>query len=285
MSGYKNFAVVGAGKVGSFVLEEILEAKEDGAVDRVMILTRQESVSKESTQKFVARGAEVVAVDYADKAALKQVLIGVDAIVSTISLFALDPQATIAEAAFEAGVKLFVPSEYGGVTEGNEALFAGKARLHAKLKEIGIPHLLVYTGPFADYTWAQKVILANSGNMVLDLDIEHGKVAVGGDGNSPITFTARPDIARFLVYALTKLPAERLENNAYEKKTGKKLDVTYRPIPELEAAVADNPYDFASYLHLEWALGRGIVGLPDNELYPGWHPKTVIEILAHSHVG
>jgi hypothetical protein len=40
-------------------------------------------------------------------------------------------------------------------------------------------------------------------------------VSVGGDGNKPITLTSRPDIARYVSYILTHLPAEQLKNRAF----------------------------------------------------------------------
>jgi hypothetical protein len=40
-------------------------------------------------------------------------------------------------------------------------------------------------------------------------------VSVGGDGNKQITFTSRTDIARYVSYVLTHLPAEQLKNRAF----------------------------------------------------------------------
>ena len=40
MSGYKNFAVIGAGNIGAPIAEELLNAKSTGAVDKVIILAR-----------------------------------------------------------------------------------------------------------------------------------------------------------------------------------------------------------------------------------------------------
>ena len=51
---------------------------------------------------------------------------------------------------------------------------------------------------------------------MFDLDVTNGKVSVGGDGNKQISFTARPDIARFVsyVFKLLHLPPEQLKNRA-----------------------------------------------------------------------
>ena len=44
MSGYKNFAVVGAGEIGSFIIRQLLTEKAAGTVDNVAVLTRQASL-------------------------------------------------------------------------------------------------------------------------------------------------------------------------------------------------------------------------------------------------
>jgi uncharacterized protein YbjT (DUF2867 family) len=100
----------------------------------------------------------VVAVDYSDDASIKQALTGVEVVVSTISGAALDVQGKIAAAAKEANVKLFIPSDFGGITEGEtEGVFGQKANIQGQLKALGIPYAVFYTGPFADYIFASYV--------------------------------------------------------------------------------------------------------------------------------
>lgn len=41
MSGYKNFAIVGAGTLGNFVIRQFLNEKAAGTVNEVVVLTRQ----------------------------------------------------------------------------------------------------------------------------------------------------------------------------------------------------------------------------------------------------
>ncbi|KAI0066750.1 NAD-P-binding protein [Artomyces pyxidatus] len=289
MSGFKNFAIVGAGNFGTFVVDEFLKAKTTGAVDKVVLLTRPDSV-----RKFAAAGADVIAVDYADRVALAAALTGIDVVVSTlgrVSAIGVGPQAAVAAAAKEAGVGLFVPSEFGGVAEGTGGMAAEKGNFRAYLQAIGLAYVLFYTGVFADYAWSP---LTGAYRMV-GLGISTGKVSVGGDGNALISFTARADVARFVVCALTKLPVERLENQAiriegdrqsfnqifkaYEQRSGHRLEVAYRTVPELQAALRANPKDMGSQMHLSWASGEAIVGTPDNNLYPDWNPKKVIDVL------
>jgi hypothetical protein len=72
---------------------------------------------------------------------------------------AVDVQVPIAQAAKAAGASVFVPSEFGGPTENLQGLLGVKGALHAKLREVGPPLLLVYNGPFADYSWNEYVPL------------------------------------------------------------------------------------------------------------------------------
>ena len=96
----------------------------------------------------------MIPVDYSNKEAIKNALTSIDVVISTVPPTALDVQLGIAEAAKEAGVKLFVPSEFGGVTEGaTEGVKGSKARVQDQLKAVGIPYTLFYTGAYADFIW------------------------------------------------------------------------------------------------------------------------------------
>ncbi|KAH9980936.1 NAD-P-binding protein [Lactifluus volemus] len=277
MSGYKNFAVLGAGNTGSFIIHQLLEHKSAGTINNVVVLTRQES------KTTVEGDAKVIPVDYSNKQSVKDALAGVDVVICTIATAALGAQAGIAQAAKEAGVKLFVPSEFGGLTaRATEGVVGQKAWVHDHLKALSLPYALFYTGIYSDFVWPPF------------LNIASGKVSVGGDGNSLVPFTSRTDIARYVCYVLTHLPADQLENRAfklfgdiksfnevfkaYEAKSGKKVEVTYIPISELDARIAANPMDLVSYLHKLWATVDPIQALDnDNYLYPDWNPSQMID--------
>ncbi|KAH9041841.1 hypothetical protein EDB84DRAFT_1559599 [Lactarius hengduanensis] len=187
MSGYKNFAVVGAGVIGSFIIHQLLTDKAAGTVKEVVILTRQGS------KTTVNPAAKLIPVDYSDKESIKNALVGVDVVISTIAGAALDLQPGIAQAAKEVGVKLFIPSEFTGPTEGEtEGYFGEKGKIQEQLKAI-------------DSLWDPN----------LDLDLTSGKVSVGGDGSKSNPFTSRLDIARYLSYVLTHLPADQLKNRSF----------------------------------------------------------------------
>jgi uncharacterized protein YbjT (DUF2867 family) len=277
MSGYTNFAIVGAGVIGSYIVSQLLRDRTSGVVKDVVVLTRQGS------NTTVQGDAKAIQVDYSNHESVKRALAGVDVVISTVPVAALDVQGRIAAAAKEAGVKLFVPSEFGGITkEDSENIRSVKAKVQGQLRVLGMPYAAFYTGPFPDYIWAS----------MFDLDVTSGKVSVGGDGNKQISFTARPDIARFVSYVLLHLPPEQLKNRAfaiagdnksfnqifkeYEEKTGKKLHVTYIPVSELEARIASNPEDTAAQLHKFWATG-GAFQQTDNHVYPNWNPSPAVD--------
>ncbi len=102
--------------------------------------------------------ANVIQVDYSNDESIKHALTGVDVVISTVSMAALGIQGKIAAAAKEAGVKLFVPSEFGGITkEDSEGIRSVKAKVQGQLKALGMPYVAFYTGPFPDYIWESYV--------------------------------------------------------------------------------------------------------------------------------
>ncbi|KAA1474802.1 NAD-P-binding protein [Dentipellis sp. KUC8613] len=289
MSTFTTFALAGVGNIGSFIANDFLARKAAGQVKRVVILTRS-STDDEKNKKFERKGAEVITIDYSSKASLISALSGIEVVISTINLGALDSQFALIDAAKDAGVKLFVPSEFGTPTDDiMNGPRSPKRKAKEQLKKLDLPYVLVYTGAFSDTIFSAKI----------GLDPASGKVTVGGDGSATVSFTSRPDIARYAGYVLTGFSAQKLEwrkfqiegdrlsfNEVFEKysaKTGNKVEVSYRSIAELEEAVEKNPGDVKSRLLLIFAHGDGIVGKKEdvtNGEFPGWHPKTVLDILA-----
>jgi hypothetical protein len=134
----------------------------------VVVLARPSSTSISSP---LLEGAKIVTADYADVKAVASVLREhkVEVLVSALAYGALPSQSPIADAAKEAGVKLFVPSEFGLPTEGGKgghlvikSQFAGETflvtgfgykLLNARgiadyLKSLGIPSLRFYVNAY-----------------------------------------------------------------------------------------------------------------------------------------
>ena len=168
MSGYKSFAVAGVGSIGTFFVDELIKLKKAGIVNSVSALTRpvralrithviqftdRLQIISQGSKTIVPDGAQAVRVDYADPAALKAALHGVDVVISALGGDAIQVQLPIAEAAKAAGVKLFVPSEFGNPTTGDHSPgpLRPKSDLHAILKKLGLPYTLFFTGPWPDY--------------------------------------------------------------------------------------------------------------------------------------
>ena len=63
----------------------------------------------------------------------------------------------------------------------------------------------------------------------------------------------------------------------YEAMTGKKVEVTYIPISELDARLASNPQDLVAWLHKIWATAYSRRSETDNHLYPDWNPSSVVD--------
>ena len=116
--------------------------------------TYQESAGKEEFISKAEKGAQIAPVNYSDKTALVSALAGIDVVISALPNAVLDQQVLVAEAAKEAGVKAFAPSEFGMATDkGNEGPLAAKKNSVQKIQDLGLPTTLFFTGGFADWIW------------------------------------------------------------------------------------------------------------------------------------
>ena len=107
MSTIKTVAIAGAsGHLGPAVLNTLLAA----GIFEVTVFTR---VSSNAT---FPSGAKVIPVDYASMESLTDALRGQDAVVSTLASVSLSAQFLMIDAAIAAGVKRFIPSEFGSNT-------------------------------------------------------------------------------------------------------------------------------------------------------------------------
>lgn len=167
MSGYKSFAIAGGGNVGQPVIEELSKLKKEGIVSSIVLLTRATGKSatlltgqaQADQDYFVSLGVTIATVNYDDPSSLVPALKGVDVVVSTLPA-QLDSQDKLAVAAKEAGVKLFVPSEFGFPTKGQTVgIFGIKDRFRQKLEQLGLAFSCFYTGMFSDTTFIPYVPL------------------------------------------------------------------------------------------------------------------------------
>ena len=100
-------ALAGAtGNLGSVILKELLDAGFE-----VTVLSRKDSKSVDSIPAHPNQ--KIVKVDYKSVDELKDALNGVEVVVSTLATLAIDTQKPLIDASVAAGVKRFLPSEFG----------------------------------------------------------------------------------------------------------------------------------------------------------------------------
>jgi hypothetical protein len=103
-------------------------------------------------------------------------------------------QTSLAEAAKQAGVERFIPSEFGvdPHVAGSDScdLFGVKATAQSQIKEIGVPTTMIYTNGFMEF-WA-------TGLGQLGPTSPPDQVQLFGDGDVRAYMTSLPDIARYV---------------------------------------------------------------------------------------
>jgi uncharacterized protein YbjT (DUF2867 family) len=288
MSNLKVFAVAGGTgaspiALGPFIVEGLILA---GAT--VKVLARKGSTNSPGAEKLKTLGAKIVEVDYQDVLSMQQALKGVDVVVSVLGGAGIAAQVPLAEAAVKAGVKLFVPSEFGNPSVHPDNTdrdvntmgpIAPKVKMHQTLKKLELPYVLIFNGIFAD---AVKVFWVTG----------EKKASVVGDGNNELSWTSRRDIGEFVGKALTTVPLEKLSNatlriegsrctfNDLFSKAGyqisyesvqdayKRWETTGEVLAWLKAQVGEG-----------WALVSPDKSKLDNGLVPDWKPKHVAEFL------
>ncbi|KAF8849516.1 NmrA-like family protein [Acephala macrosclerotiorum] len=196
MSTIKNVAVIGgSGNLGPAIVQALLDAG-----FTVTALTRTESKATFPPSVKVAK------VDYTSSSSIAEALKGQDAVVSTIATLALTQQGSIIEEAVKAGVKRFIPSEFGlntqKVTGGAKKILGTKIALQEQLAKAATANPSfswtgVSTGLFFD--WGLKV-----GS--LGFKAKEKKATIFDSGNEPFTGTNLPFIG-LAIAAILKNPA------------------------------------------------------------------------------
>jgi hypothetical protein len=160
----------------------------------------QESIKSAPNQAFAAKGAEIRPYDVSSPHAVSR-LHGVDVLLSTPGIFALGLQAKLVENAAAAGVRLFVPSEFGDTTDGRtEPVHVLKTDLRVQAAKLNLPTATFFTG-----MWSEFLIYRG-------YDLAAKRITIFGTGDTPVSATSLDDIAYFVAYVLTTLPCERIEN-------------------------------------------------------------------------
>jgi uncharacterized protein YbjT (DUF2867 family) len=189
---YKNVILLGAtGDTGKYILPALLADSNFN----VTVLSRINS------NAIFPSNVKVIKVDYSDKNALTKALVGQDVIISTVGGEGLFDNfgTTLVEAAIDAGVKWFIPSEFG--TDYDDPIATTIPPLASKLavakllreNQSRINHTFITTGMFLDWGFD---------NGFLGFDIPNHTVTLYDEGKVRTSGTTLPNIAKAVVAAI-----------------------------------------------------------------------------------
>ncbi|KAJ2495399.1 hypothetical protein IWW47_004088 [Coemansia sp. RSA 2052] len=255
--------------------------KQTGDEFDVTVLTRKESL--EATKQAISGFPQfsVRAIDYeeGDESDLVTALQGQQVVISLLALspIAMQVQTTVFRAALKAGVKWFLPSEFGLDLDvpaiRQSIMFAGKLAMRHDLESSDMAYTYIVAGafaelfvnPFHDWDTANRtIVVPDSGNM----------------GQTKISFSTRRDIAQYTVAVLRRF--DQFKNKtvrvasftasyidwieAIKSVRGVEFTPTFNPVTVLENRLAeanakvpvivDSGY-VADQLHLAMAEGYG----------------------------
>jgi len=198
----KNVIVIGAsGRLGTYTLKALLSSF------NVSVLSRPESKATFPANVTVHRTEYTVE-------RLVPIFKGQDAVVSVVGSFGIASQNVFVDAAVQAGVKRFIPSEYGCDTSNSRVLeiapiLKGKADVAAYLKEkqsSGLTWTSIITGPFFDLQPSLKGFLG--------LDLAEHTAIVWDSGTHRWSGTTLSQIANAIVGVLSH-PSETANKYVY----------------------------------------------------------------------
>ncbi|RSL57035.1 hypothetical protein CEP53_006593 [Fusarium sp. AF-6] len=187
MTTFQKITLIGKGLFGSAVLSELVT----GGFE-VTLLSRSEKPDE------VPEGVRRVVVDYNDVESLTKVLSGQDAVISTVAVEAILGQKVIIDAAIQAHVKRFIPSDFGSLTTNPAAshlphhVHMVEIQKYLKSKSDQIEYTIFSIGAFTEF-------LVNYGAI---FDWQNKTAQIWGDGTSPLSTTSLRGAARAIVGAL-----------------------------------------------------------------------------------
>ncbi|CAI2176880.1 12537_t:CDS:2 [Funneliformis geosporum] len=246
-SPFRTVTIVGAtGTLGYHIADAFLN---DGSY-KVKILRRNPENVNAKANSLAERGAEIVYADYGQKDDLVKALKGTDVLVSTVSYKQgndnnsfYEVQLPLLNAAKEAGVKRFIPSEFGSEFKGlSHQLSDDKAKFRAEVEKSGLEYTIIFTGLFYEFLdW-------------IGFDVKKKKATFYTDPNLTISTTSLHDVGKYTVESL-KIPEAR---NAHIRVAGTTLSFN-ELLKKFEEASGECLTFHSKQLHLKWELMMTIV--------------------------
>ncbi|PQE33620.1 hypothetical protein CJF32_00008613 [Rutstroemia sp. NJR-2017a WRK4] len=202
MSVIKNVAITGAsGALGKPILDAILNSGKFN----VTVLTRASSKGQ------FPSSVKVVPVDFDSVESLTAALKGQDAVVSAVGTEGFPGQNIVVDAAVAAGVKRFLPSEFGSDLDNPKTktlpVFGYKVAVAAHIEEVAsknpeFSYTYVRNGPFLDWGLEHNFLF----------DLASGKPRIFDGGDQLFSTTTLETVGRAVVGVLSK--PEETKNRA-----------------------------------------------------------------------
>ncbi|KAI9790636.1 MAG: hypothetical protein M1816_004969 [Peltula sp. TS41687] len=192
MTPIKNVVLAGtSGAVAPAILEQLVKSGQFNVT----------AFTRDPSKGSYPDSVKVVKADYSSVEALTEALKGQDAVVSSLHAAATDEQFRLAEASIAAGVKRFLPSEFGVDTINPKSralpVFGGKVKLQEYLKkkaaEGAITYTLVFTGSFFDWALGVGFII----------NTKERKVELYDGGENQFSATTVAGVGKAIVGVLT----------------------------------------------------------------------------------
>jgi len=242
-----------------------------GTGAKVKALIRADS-KKEAVDKLKAEGVEIIEVDMKDHAALVEACKGATCVISALAGLReviVDTQSLLLDAAVEAGVPRFIPSDYStdftGLPEGENRNFDLRKEFMAKLNKAMITPTSIFNGAFAE------ILTYN----IPFLDHKNKTVAYWEKPDWKIDFTSMNDTAAFTAMAAVDITAPR-----YLRIASFQVSAT-----ELAAKTGYALKDMGTLTELDAYNKRERAAHPEgeNELYAKWQQTMYMHSMFSAH--
>jgi uncharacterized protein YbjT (DUF2867 family) len=183
--------------LGSAILDQLVSAG-----FQVTVLSRKASPADESSADF-----KTVQVDYSSIDSLVAALQGQDAVVSTVGSSGISGQKTVIDASIQAGVRRFIPSDFGALTTrpGAESLPLNAPYIDVQnyLQEKALAGEIEYTlfavGPFLEFVMSMPFLA----------DIMTQEVALFDNGEHSFSSTSISSVGKAVAGALRNTEATK----------------------------------------------------------------------------
>ncbi|KAL7939269.1 NAD(P)-binding protein [Trichoderma chlorosporum] len=287
-------AVAGGGSaIAGNIIDAILATKKH----QLVVLTRSPRPELEK------QGAIVKVVDYESHEQLTKALQGVHTVLSCIWTYGPPVgtlQLALLEAAKDAKVKRFVPSEWSITAYDEVAYYKPKEAVWEAVKKSGLEYTRIIPGIWTN-VWApgaprnEAIARAGYQGPPFLIDIINGEALIPGDGSAIVSGTDMRDVGKYTAAVLdfekwdedSVIVGDKFTFNELvakiEKVTGKTLKKTFLSLETINAVIAGNP-DPATLMIHEFAkiIAEGQYDLTPNlnQRVPEIVPIKIDEFLA-----